>query len=57
MITEIPCPKGTVIWVGISTANRSKNIWGQDAREWKPDRWLTADPVAKAKLPGVFASM
>jgi len=57
MITEIPCPKGTVIWVGISTANTSKNIWGQDAREWKPDRWLTSDPVAKAKLPGVFASM
>jgi cytochrome P450 len=50
-------PKGTIVFVGISAANRSNSIWGSNAHEWIPERWLTSDPVAKTRLPGAFSSM
>ena len=58
-IREIPLKKGADIVISIYNANRSKAIWGEDAAEWKPDRWLgkSPDEVAKTKLPGVYSSM
>lgn len=58
-INEIAVPKNTDITISIIGANRSKKIWGEDAEEWKPERWLQPLPesVSKAHLPGVYASM
>ena len=58
-IKEIPVPKGTEIIVGILATNRSKAIWGEDADEWKPERWLKPLPksVSEAHLPGVYSQM
>ena len=58
-IKEIPVKKNTNVIVSIIGANRSKRIWGEDAEEWKPERWLFPLPesVAKAHMPGVYASM
>jgi hypothetical protein len=58
-ITSIPLQKGTDVIVSIYNANRSTRIWGPDAEEWKPERWLSPLPesVAKAHVPGVYASM
>ena len=58
-ITEIPIKKNTNVIVSIIGANRCKKIWGEDAEEWKPERWLEPLPesVAKAHMPGVYASM
>ncbi|KAG7531971.1 hypothetical protein FFLO_03978 [Filobasidium floriforme] len=41
-------PKGTVLTIGIAAINRSTDIWGADANEFKPDRWfdLEADKHA-----------
>ena len=58
-MTEIPIKTNTNVIVSIIAANRSKRIWGEDAEEWKPERWLKPLPesVAKAHMPGVYSSM
>ena len=34
-------------------------MWGEDALEWKPERWLAPLPstVADAKIPGVYSNL
>lgn len=56
---EIVVPAGTGIVVGVLAANRNKAIWGDDALEWKPERWLSPLPasVLDAKIPGVYANL
>ena len=58
-IDEVFVPKGTEIYISILAANRSKRIWGEDAEEWKPSRWLEALPksISDAHLPGVYSPM
>ena len=69
-VSEIPVPKGTTIWVSIAGANRSRELWGENAADWKPERWLrggtTNEPkiesidhidMGKVKLPGVYSGM
>ena len=59
LIYEIPVPKNTIITVGIRESNRNKAIWGDDASEWKPERWLSPLPgsVAEAHIPGVYSNL
>ena len=58
-IHEIAIPTGTDVIISILGANRDKRIWGPDADEWKPERWLEPMPqsLADAHMPGVYASM
>ncbi|KAK4565841.1 hypothetical protein LTR86_003690 [Recurvomyces mirabilis] len=35
-------PKGTNIIISMRAINRSKELWGEDAAEFKPERWLGA---------------
>jgi len=58
-ITGLPVKKGTRAIISIMNANRDKRVWGDDAFEWKPDRWLKPLPesVTKAKMPGIYSSM
>ena len=62
-IKEIFVPKGTTIHASIAGMNRSRAIWGDDAKEFKPERWLKAggpvDPSsvsAFARIPSLFSS-
>ncbi|KAI0789215.1 cytochrome P450 [Abortiporus biennis] len=59
MISEIPVPKGTGLVVGIRASNRNKDLWGEDALEWKPERWLSSLPenIIHAKIPGVYSNL
>ncbi|EJF59821.1 cytochrome P450 [Dichomitus squalens] len=59
MIHEIFVPKDTVVAIGLLASNRSKAIWGEDAEEWKPERWLSPLPesVAEAKVPGIYSNL
>ena len=59
MVREILVPKDTAIIVGIQAANRNKAIWGEDALEWKPERWMSPLPstVTEAKIPGVYSHL
>ncbi|KAJ8093037.1 hypothetical protein PM082_020518 [Marasmius tenuissimus] len=47
--------KGQVIFINILALNRSKKVWGEDAREFKPERWLNGS--VDTSLPGVWGSM
>ena len=57
-INEIPIKKGQRVMVSILGANHSTRIWGEDAEQWKPERWLNAKltEVATEQLPGVYHS-
>ena len=59
ILESVVIPKGTNVLVGVRACNRNKSLWGEDADEWKPERWLNPLPqsVADAKLPGVYSSM
>ena len=59
LITEVAVPKGTVALLNLEACNTNKAVWGEDAYEWKPDRFLAPLPpsVEAARIPGVYANM
>ncbi|KZT66909.1 cytochrome P450 [Daedalea quercina L-15889] len=59
LITEIPVPEGTVVHIGILASNRNPELWGPDAAEWKPERWLGPLPevVKEAHVPGDYSHL
>ncbi|CCM00988.1 uncharacterized protein FIBRA_03036 [Fibroporia radiculosa] len=58
-ITEIPVVKGTEVMIGILGCNASTLLWGADAHEWRPERWLSPLPgkVTQNTIPGVYANL
>jgi len=58
-ISEIPVPKGTEFMISIMGCNHNPEIWGPDASEWKPERWLQPlpDSVTAARIPGVYSNL
>ncbi|EJD00151.1 cytochrome P450 [Fomitiporia mediterranea MF3/22] len=40
-INEIAVSKGSTVLVPITVVNHSEAIWGPDAKEFKPERWLS----------------
>ena len=59
MISEVPVPRGTICLLHIKASNCNKALWGEDAGEWKPERWLKPLPktVENANIPGVYSNM
>ncbi|KAJ7263650.1 cytochrome P450 [Mycena haematopus] len=57
VIHSIPVPKGTAIYIAIAAANHNKRIWGEDALEFKPERWTNgkAEGVT-TKLCGIYGN-
>ncbi|TFK27111.1 cytochrome P450 [Coprinopsis marcescibilis] len=56
---EIMVPRGTQVIVSIMSCNKDPLIWGPDANEWKPERWLSP-PLASfvdAHIPGVYSHL
>ncbi|KAG1750208.1 cytochrome P450 [Suillus lakei] len=50
MTDSISVAKGTLITIPGAAINRSSAIWGPEAKEFKPDRWLAEDGISgKAK--------
>ncbi|KAG5636862.1 hypothetical protein H0H81_006584 [Sphagnurus paluster] len=58
-INEIAIPKNTDIIISILNCNRDTSLWGSDALEWKPERWLSPlpDAVREARIPGVYSNL
>lgn len=56
---EIVVPKGTLILPSLTHCNVTNTLWGDDALEWKPERWLVPLPktVLDARIPGVYSNM
>ncbi|KAK7680782.1 hypothetical protein QCA50_016090 [Cerrena zonata] len=58
-MSEIHVPAGSAICVALRGCNTTKELWGEDAYEWKPERWLSPLPeaVLNANIPGVFPNL
>ncbi|KAJ8453556.1 hypothetical protein ONZ45_g19671 [Pleurotus djamor] len=46
---------GQIIMLPIASTNTFEPIWGEDALEFKPDRWLNP-PQASSAIPGVWSN-
>ncbi|CCA69066.1 related to Cytochrome P450 [Serendipita indica DSM 11827] len=53
----IEVKKGDAFIIPIMLMNRAKDIWGEDADEYNPDRWLNELPGKTAGIPGVWANL
>ncbi|KAJ6540556.1 cytochrome P450 [Mycena capillaripes] len=56
MHTHIPVPKGHKIHMPIRAPNVDKAVWGEDADEFKPDRWDNL-PASVTAVPSIFSNL
>lgn len=45
-----------IIMIPEVAINRSKRMWGEDAHEFRPQRWLEADGIPGPLTSGVFGT-
>ncbi|KAJ7434801.1 cytochrome P450 [Mycena galericulata] len=59
LIDKIPIRKGTVLTTSLYYTNTAKSIWGADAAEFNPERWLDGKdvPVYAKEYPGYHHTM
>jgi len=59
VITEIPIGPGCNVLISICGYNRSKDVWGADADEFRPERWLEDDKysVKEETQYGIYANL
>ncbi|KAJ7776946.1 cytochrome P450 [Mycena maculata] len=53
---SLPIPKGQIVYISITGVNTDKDIWGDDANIFKPERWDHI-PDAVNGVPGVWANL
>ncbi|KAI5116715.1 hypothetical protein M0805_003227 [Coniferiporia weirii] len=70
-INSVPIARNQGVILGIAAAHRDEGVWGRDAHEWRPERWLNADADLgtgesktaggvlgdEARYPGVYSGM
>ncbi|OSD02143.1 cytochrome P450 [Trametes coccinea BRFM310] len=58
-IYSVPVKKGMRVLADITGSNCNKELWGEDAFEWRPERWLQPLPRAleEAHIPGVYSHL
>jgi cytochrome P450 len=69
-LTSIRIRKGQIVHLPIENLNMAQSIWGPDAREFKPERWVvrgdptdpalvtgTAVPACVGEGPGVWSNL
>jgi len=47
--------KGDSVFIPVRAVNRSKSVWGEDAAEFRPERWESI-PEAAHHVPGVWGN-
>ncbi|CCL98495.1 uncharacterized protein FIBRA_00493 [Fibroporia radiculosa] len=59
LMHEILVPKDTKVLLGLHACNCNPALWGLDAAEWKPERWLAPLPetLTDAHIPGVYSHL
>ncbi|PIL33302.1 cytochrome P450 [Ganoderma sinense ZZ0214-1] len=59
LTSEIAVPKGSQVVANLRAVNTYKAIWGEDAHEWKPERWLNPLPrsLEEARVPGIYSHL
>jgi cytochrome P450 len=58
---SIAISEGDSLWIPLMVVNRSVELWGPDAKEWKPERWIDGSghdgvPEAVKIIPGVYSN-
>ncbi|KAF8190974.1 cytochrome P450 [Mycena galopus ATCC 62051] len=53
---SLPIPKGQRIHIPILAINTDKELWGEDAAEFKPERWEKI-PESTSEIPGMWANL
>ena len=48
IVDSVTVPKGSIVLVPAHAVNRSVTLWGADAKEFKPERWLSPHGIPKA---------
>ncbi|GBE77352.1 predicted protein [Sparassis crispa] len=48
--------KGSDIFISVLALSRAKSLWGEDAHEFKPERWISGVPDAVASISGVWGN-
>lgn len=56
-ITKLPIAKGTKIILSIAAYNRNREVWGEDAHEYRPERWLENGQERKGPTLGVYGNL
>jgi benzoate 4-monooxygenase len=46
---ETPLPVGTIVGANTWIVSHDKSVWGSDAGQWKPERWLDVNGNAEKK--------
>ncbi|KAG9084063.1 hypothetical protein FRC06_004251, partial [Ceratobasidium sp. 370] len=54
--TEIHIQKWDTVMIPILAMNRAKDVWGDDAMEFRPERWDNLPPMVK-EMPGVWGHL
>lgn len=73
LLSSVPIARNQGVIIGIAAAHRDERVWGADAWEWRPERWLChaaedgedvqgameTRPVLEdeARYPGVYSGM
>jgi len=53
---ELPVPAGTLMNISIVGYNLNKDLWGPDAYEFRPERWLDMDNKLESPF-GVYGNL
>ncbi|KAJ7924234.1 cytochrome P450 [Mycena leptocephala] len=57
IMDTIKVPKGTLCYVAIGASNHDKRIWGEDALDFRPERWENGKAESvMTKLCGVYGN-
>ncbi|KAI0631059.1 cytochrome P450 [Trametes polyzona] len=59
LLSSLAIPRGTNVFIAVRASNCNEALWGPDAYEWKPERWLAPLPEAleDAAIPGVYSNL
>jgi cytochrome P450 len=53
----VPIPRGTTLLTPVEVFNRSKELWGDDAEEFNPDRWMGVGRETNGGAANAYAFM
>ncbi|KAK7462424.1 hypothetical protein VKT23_008022 [Stygiomarasmius scandens] len=52
-IIEVPVPKGMKVTISVAAYNRTKELFGNDAHTFNPDRWLNQNQKLSQRMAGL----
>ncbi|KAF5345368.1 hypothetical protein D9758_008507 [Tetrapyrgos nigripes] len=57
ILTELPVAKGTKLVLSLAGYHRNKEVFGEDADVFNPDRWFRDTAVKKGRSLGVYGNL